>query len=159
MDAQAFAVDQRSAGARQTAEPRAGGHISRTGIATASGARLGRVGGRYETLGLERGYVRAELQLLRNGRRAPITHDYRCDWDIGNTSSEGTLTINGGPIVLEGRDELQPGQKAVVRIHPIAPDLWAHVHAGMVINAHEGPRIVGIAKILEVIPPQERQRT
>lgn len=111
-----------------------------------------RVLGRKDRLELERGYIRAELRVLgQPGRQSGVTNGSRWEWDLGNTSADGNFTTDGGEIALEDRDRLKPGETAVVRIHPVAPELWTLVHPGMVINAHQGPRIVAIARVLEVV--------
>lgn len=113
---------------------------------------------RYEQRELQEGYVRARLHLVaEGGRKNAITHDYRCDWDIGNVGDDGELTINGGPVTLEGTDELPPGEECLVRIHPIAWEFWSQVVPGMTIKAHEGPRVVGIAEVVELVPPLDRR--
>ena len=117
---------------------------------------------RFEAAERERGYIRARLRLLpqaEGGRKTAITHDYRCDWDIGNVGDDGEQTINGGPLTLEQVDELEPGQEAIVRIHPFVPEFWHDVVPSMSINAHEGPRVVGVAEVVEVVPPADVGRT
>lgn len=65
------------------------------------------------------GYINARFTLrAEDGRSKPIYDDYRCHWNIGNLEEDGTPTINGGPITLDGRDDLLPGETALVRIHP-----------------------------------------
>lgn len=86
---------------------------------------------RYEQREREEGFIRARFSLFaEGGRRSPIFDDYRCDWDIGNVEDDGRPTINGGPITLEDKDQVHPGEEAIVRIHPIAPQFWAHVGPG-----------------------------
>lgn len=109
---------------------------------------------KYEERERGEGFIRARFTLFaEGGRRSAVFEDYRCDWDIGNVEEDGNPTINGGPLTLEGKDELRPGEQSIVRIHPIAPQFWTHVTPGMAIRAHEGARVVGSAEVLEVIPP------
>jgi len=99
----------------------------------------------------EHGFIRVRLRLLtaeEGGRSRPIYSDYRASWDIGNTY-EGEWTVNDAPLVLEDVDKLDPGDEALARIHPIAPQFWNHVEPGLRIYAHEGPRRVGEATVID----------
>jgi translation elongation factor EF-Tu-like GTPase len=102
----------------------------------------------------ERGFILVRVRLLttdEGGRKGPIADGYRASWDIGNRSEEREWTINDAPLLLDGRDWLAPGESANVRIHPFAPEFWTLVSAGAEIAMHEGRRIVGRGKVLEVI--------
>ncbi|HEV2069751.1 MAG TPA: hypothetical protein VGR26_08160 [Acidimicrobiales bacterium] len=55
--------------------------------------------------------------------------------------------LNDAPIVLENVEKLDPGEEAVARIHPVAPEYWEHVRPGTRIYAHEGRRPVGEAVV------------
>jgi translation elongation factor EF-Tu-like GTPase len=101
------------------------------------------------------GYIRAEVRVLEHaegGRRHPIFDGYRPDWNIGNTV-DGTPTINGAPISIEGADVAHGAETVVMRLHPIVPELWGHVTPGMSIDMHEGGRVVGVGRVLEVVSP------
>lgn len=99
------------------------------------------------------GWVEASLTLTdthRGGRARPVFTDYRPDWDIGNRTETGQLTINGAPITLEDADKLAPGETGIVRLHPFHRPAWTNVEPDMIIAMHEGARVVGTAVVLTV---------
>ena len=106
----------------------------------------------------ERGFVRVRVRLLttgEGGRDRPIADGYRASWNIGNLTDSGEWTSNDGPLLLEDREALAPGETATARIHPLVPESWTHVSAGLEITMHEGHRTVGRGEVLEVVPPAE----
>jgi hypothetical protein len=110
---------------------------------------------RWDEIEQQRGFIRVRLHLAatdEGGRRSPVLSDYRASWDIGATY-EGEPVQNDAPLVLEDVDELPPGGVAVGRIHPVVPEYWSHVTPGMTIHAYEGPRRIGTATVLDVVPP------
>ena len=65
------------------------------------------------------------------------------------------LGVHDAPLVLEGDVEsIAPGRRGTARIHPIAPEYWGQLEAGVTIYAHEGSRRVAEADVLEVVQPQ-----
>lgn len=99
----------------------------------------------------EHGYIRVRFRLVpteEGGRERPIFSEYCASWDIGNTH-DGEWALNDAPIVFENVDELRPGDEAVARIHPAAPDFWTHVVPGRRIFAHEGRRLVGEGVVMD----------
>lgn len=103
------------------------------------------------------GYLRAELYAQptdQGGRRTPFISGYRPDWGIGNVY-EGRPTINGAAVTIEGRRSMSPGETGLVRLHPLVQELWLHVQTGAQIQMYEGPHLVGIATILEILKPVE----
>ncbi|MGA9521604.1 MAG: DUF5063 domain-containing protein [Myxococcaceae bacterium] len=101
---------------------------------------------------------RALLRLLPTelgGRRSPIHSSYHPNWNLG-LKWHGALSLNGGQVFLEGREELAPGAEATIRIEPaISPELWGGVAVGAVLPMHEGSQVVGYAVILEVLSRAE----
>jgi hypothetical protein len=63
--------------------------------------------------------------------------------------------LNDASLSLEDVDLVEPGNEATARLHPFAPQYWMHIVPGTVIRAHEGPRVIGIATVLEVVPPEQ----
>ncbi|WP_143268965.1 hypothetical protein [Amycolatopsis vastitatis] len=101
----------------------------------------------------KRGYIRARLLLVtasQGGRRTPIHSGYRSHWvfppDVHPESHDAPLT-------LETVKTLAPGEEATVRLHPLMPDLWPPVGPGLRLSMREGARIVGLAEVVEVVPP------
>jgi hypothetical protein len=79
-----------------------------------------------------------------------VRDDYRPSWDLGNTWL-GEPTINDGRVFLEGTNDLAPGTMGCARIEPLAPEFWGRVREGVVLPMQEGPRVVGYARVLEVV--------
>jgi len=101
----------------------------------------------------ECGYIRARLRLLttaQGGRHTPIYSGYRSHWAFPpGFRQEG----HDAPLTLELTITLAPGEEAMVRLHPIAPDLWPQVAPGLRLSMFEGARLVGLADVVEVVPP------
>jgi hypothetical protein len=99
----------------------------------------------------EHGYVRAALTLVATsdgGRRGPIASGYRSCWDVSST--DGRLLLTDAPLLIEGRDWLQPGESATVRLHPLFRENWTGIGPGKTLGMFEGPRRVGVAAILDI---------
>jgi len=97
------------------------------------------------------------LRLLpteQGGRKGLILSDYRPNWDIGNETLD-EATVNGARVELEGQTELSPGDECVARLIPLVPDLWGRVRVGMSFPAVEGAKIVGHARVIDVITAPE----
>jgi hypothetical protein len=102
----------------------------------------------------EQGFVRIRVRLLttaEGGRQGPISDGYRSSWNIGNRTDSGEWSFNDAPMLLDDRESLAPGESATARIHPLAPEFWIHVSAGLGIAMHEGARVVGRAEVLAVV--------
>ena len=101
------------------------------------------------------GYVRARLRLVAvetGGLTKGVCDGYRPNWGVGERLS-GDALIAGAPITVEGSDRIAPGDTGFVRLHPTFWDAWADVQPGQSISMLEGPRIVGVAEVVEVVPP------
>jgi hypothetical protein len=99
------------------------------------------------------GFLEARLTLFTasdGGRSRPIFTDYRPDWNIGNRFESGEVEINGARVSLEDAKSIAPGESGVVRLHPTLPEAWRKVQVGAEINMHEGPHVVGKARVLRV---------
>jgi hypothetical protein len=108
----------------------------------------------------DHGYIRIRLRLTpteQGGRGNRVWSDYRSSWDIGNTYN-GEWTLNDAPLVLEDVEAIAPGEEAIARIHPLAPEYWGDIGPGTVIHAHEGSRRVATATVLEVVAPERDLR-
>jgi hypothetical protein len=55
------------------------------------------------------------------------------------------VTLESGPI--------GPGETGVVRILPSDWEAWSDVQPGETIPMIEGPRIVGVAEVVEIVRP------
>lgn len=103
----------------------------------------------------EGGFFIVRLRVTRTdegGRRFPVFSGYRPNWDIGNLH-EGQPTFNDAMLSVEQAPHLEPGAEGTVRVHPLSPELWAHVVTGQHIKMQEGSRVVGEGVVLEVVPP------
>ncbi|MEV6621145.1 hypothetical protein AB0M83_27955 [Amycolatopsis sp. NPDC051106] len=101
----------------------------------------------------ERGYIRARLRLVtteQGGRHTAIHSGYRAHWAF---PSDVHRERHDAPLTLEGRKTLAPGNEAMIRLHPLAPDLWPPISAGLRLSMLEGPRLVGLADVVNVVPP------
>jgi hypothetical protein len=99
----------------------------------------------------DHGYVRAFLALARTqdgGRRAWIASGYRSCWDVSRAGDQSLLA--DAPLLIEEAGPLDPGQSAIVRLHPLSREYWADVAPGMVLGMFEGSRRVGEATVLDV---------
>ncbi|MFE6052488.1 hypothetical protein ACFQ6N_17175 [Kitasatospora sp. NPDC056446] len=104
------------------------------------------------------GTVRATLTLLgadEGGRDSAFSGDGRLRplWDIGNSTAEGQRVLDIARLWVEFAPQLGPGETADVRLAPLRPERWRHLKPGDVIAMHEARPLVGIAEIIEVLPP------
>ncbi|MEU1827006.1 hypothetical protein ABZ502_31825 [Streptomyces abikoensis] len=106
----------------------------------------------YET---RHGVIRAELSLPEDSpRRMPIPGDgvLRPVWDVGHRTSTGDTAFAIASLWVEGRDALEPGGHATIRLAPLTPSLWAHLRPGQRFTMHERRPVAGTATVLEVRP-------
>ncbi|MFG2654612.1 hypothetical protein [Streptomyces sp. NPDC048425] len=108
---------------------------------------------------VKHGTVRATLTLLgadEGGRRSSFSGDGRLRplWDIGNHTADGQQDLNIALLWVEFASQLGPGETADVRLAPLQPEQWQHLKPGDVITMHEAQPAVGIAEIIEVLPPR-----
>ncbi|GAB2556250.1 hypothetical protein GCM10027167_73870 [Nocardia heshunensis] len=101
-----------------------------------------------------RGYIRARLLLpiSEEGRRTPIRSGYRAHWAF---PPDFHPDHHDAPLTLETGRTLAPGEEAMVRLHPLVPDLWPPITPGLRLSMLEGSRLVGLAEIEEAIPPTD----
>ncbi|WP_421732443.1 hypothetical protein [Cellulomonas sp.] len=103
---------------------------------------------------LEHGYIRVRLRLLttaEGGRRTSIYSGYRAHWGF---PPEVHRESHDAPLVLEDALELELGQSATARIHPMWPQGWPEVTPGLRLGMFEGSRLVGTAEVLSQIGPE-----
>ncbi|MEU9401218.1 hypothetical protein [Streptomyces sp. NPDC048242] len=81
-----------------------------------------------------------------DGRLRPL-------WDIGNRTADGRQDLNIARLWVEFAPQLGPGETADVRLAPLRPEQWRHLKRGDVITMHEAQPVVGLAEIIEVLPP------
>ncbi|WP_290051998.1 hypothetical protein [Amycolatopsis solani] len=97
-------------------------------------------------------HIRARLRLLtteQGGRRTPITSGYRSHWAF---PPDHHPDRHDGPVTLDAVRTLAPGEEAMVRLHPLVPDLWPPLIPGLRLTMYEGARVVGFAEVVEVVP-------
>ena len=108
---------------------------------------------------VQHGTVRATLSLRdaeEGGRRTAFSGDGRLRpmWDIGACTADGERELSIARLWVEFEPELGPGATADVRLAPLRPEQWRHLNPGDVILMHEAQPVVGIAEIIEVLPPR-----
>ncbi|MEU3356025.1 hypothetical protein [Streptomyces sp. NPDC037389] len=107
----------------------------------------------YET---RNGVIRAELALAEDPqRRTPVPGAgvLRPLWDIGHRTPTGETAFAIASLWVEGKDALEPGGRATIRIAPLTPSLWGHLRPGQPFTMHEQRPVAGTAVVLEVRPP------
>jgi hypothetical protein len=110
---------------------------------------------RSEQLEHEAGYVRASLRLVSVEDGCPaagISSGARPNWGIGQRLS-GDGLLARAPVTLETGEGLAPGETGLVRIHPRSWEAWRSVRPGDRIPMLRGPRIVGVAEVVDVVRP------
>jgi hypothetical protein len=79
----------------------------------------------------EHGYVRARLTLTgasEGGRQGPIASGYRSCWDV--SCADGQVLLADAPLLIEDGEWLQPGESAIVRLHPLFREDWTGIGPG-----------------------------
>ncbi|GAT67789.1 hypothetical protein PS9374_03448 [Planomonospora sphaerica] len=74
-------------------------------------------------------------------------------WDIGRRTPEGEPLLSIAALWVKGRDPLEPGECAPVRLLPLTPEHWRHLTPDDVITMHEMRPSAGTARVTEVMPP------
>jgi hypothetical protein len=98
-------------------------------------------------------HIRAQLRVVATGDGAPPTgvpDGHRPNWGVGQRLS-GDALLARALLTIEDGERIAPGETGFVRIHPASWDAWADVRPGETIPMLEGPRIVGIAEVVEVV--------
>lgn len=99
--------------------------------------------------------LRIELELVptdRGGRRRPLADGYRASMSFGRRRRDVEPIVHDAVLVLEDAGELAPGERARARAWVVSPDeLPRSLEAGAVFTLLEGDRIVGRARLVEVL--------
>jgi hypothetical protein len=99
--------------------------------------------------------LRLELDLAptdREGRRRPLTDGYRASLSFGRRRRGVEPIVHDAIVVLEDTDSLLPGSAAVARAWVVSPEeLPRSLAAGSVVTLLENDRIVGRARVLELL--------
>lgn len=108
---------------------------------------------------VQHGTIRATLTLLgaeEGGRRSAFAGDGRLRplWDLGHRTAAGQRNLNIARLWVEFAPQLGPGETAGVRLAPLQPEQWQHLKPGDVITMHEARPAVGLAEVIEVLPPR-----
>ena len=99
------------------------------------------------------GHIRARLRVVAaddGGPPAGIADGHRPNWGVEQRLS-GDALLARAPLTIEDGERIGPGETGFVRIHPASWDAWADVRTGETIPMLEGPRIVGVAEVVEVV--------
>ncbi|MGE6757080.1 hypothetical protein ACQKGO_03620 [Corallococcus interemptor] len=102
----------------------------------------------------ERLLIRAVVKLLtpeEGGSQGPVGKEFRPNWNIGSRTDDGQMALDGGFVTLDDAGPLVPGQEKEAVIEPLLPEPWQHVAQGMEIPMHAGARVIGSARILEIV--------
>jgi hypothetical protein len=86
----------------------------------------------------------------RGGPPSGVASGSRPNWGIGQRLS-GDGLLGRAPVSIEDGDRIEPGATGVVRVHPAEWDAWADVRPGDTIPMLRGPRIVGVAEVIEIV--------
>jgi hypothetical protein len=99
--------------------------------------------------------LRLELELVpadRGGRRRSVVDGYRASMSFGRRRRDIEPVVHDAVIVLEDRDAVAPGDRAIARAWVLTPDeLPRSVEEGTVFTLLEGDRIVARAKVLAML--------
>lgn len=100
------------------------------------------------------GIIRADLTLRpagegRRGTPFPGAGVLRPMWNIGNRTPAGEPALDIARLWVESTPVLGPGERASVRIAPLAPSRWRHLRPGQTIAMHEDRTVAGTAVVLE----------
>jgi hypothetical protein len=101
------------------------------------------------------GYVRARLRVVTvadGGPAAGVESGSRPHWGIGQRLS-GDGLLGRATATVEDGGRIEPGESGVVRLDPDDWTAWAEVRPGDAFPMFDGPRIVGVARVVEVVPP------
>jgi hypothetical protein len=99
-------------------------------------------------------FIRAEVRLKATadgGRMRPTFSGFTCPCWIGARTDDGEKAFNDAAIWFESRDRLDPGETAMARLQPAVPAYWADVEVGLVIELYEPWRVVGEARVVELL--------
>ncbi|RKI64795.1 hypothetical protein D7X55_17375 [Corallococcus sp. AB049A] len=61
------------------------------------------------------------------------------------------MALDDGFVTLDDAGPLVPGQKKEAVIEPLLSEPWQHLTQGMEIPMHAGARVIGSARILEIV--------
>ncbi|WP_147454631.1 hypothetical protein [Corallococcus sp. AB038B] len=102
----------------------------------------------------ERLLIRAVVRLLtpeEGGSQGPMGKEFRPNWNIGSRADDGQMALDGGFVTLDDAGPLVPGQEKEAVIEPLLSEPWLHVAQGMEIPMHAGARVIGSARVLEIV--------
>ncbi|MBN9680907.1 MULTISPECIES: hypothetical protein [unclassified Corallococcus] len=102
----------------------------------------------------ERLLIRALVRLLtpeEGGTQGPVGKEFRPNWNIGSRTDDGQMALDGGFVRLDDAGPLVPGQEKEAIIEPLLSEPWLHLTQGMEIAMHAGARVIGSARILEIV--------
>ena len=88
----------------------------------------------------------------RGGRRRALTDGYRASLSFGRRRRDVEPVVHDAVLVLEDAAEIRPGGSATARAWVISPELLPRtLAAGSVVTLLEGDRIVGRARVIELL--------
>jgi len=96
--------------------------------------------------------LEGSIQLLpkdASGRLSAIRSGYRPGLWFGETGPTGEPHLHSAILDLVGLDELAPGEKAHVRVRPIALETWPEIEAGAPFDLFEGHRRIGTGTLAQ----------
>ena len=88
----------------------------------------------------------------RGGRRRALKDGYRASLSFGRRRRDVEPVVHDAVLVLEDAGELSPGGSATARAWVVSPELLPRtLAAGSVVTLLEGDRIVGRARVIELL--------
>ena len=101
------------------------------------------------------GYVRARLRVVAVADGGPpggVETGSRPSWGIGQRLS-GDGLLGRAAVTVEDSGRIAPGGSGVVRLRPDDWTAWAEVRPRDTFPMLEGPRIVGVAEVIDIVRP------
>ena len=99
--------------------------------------------------------LRIEIDLApsdRGGRRQPLADGYRASLSFGRRRRDVEPVVHDTVLVLEDAAQLAPGERATARAWVVSPEeLPRSLAVGSVVTLLEGDRIVGRARVIELL--------
>ena len=102
------------------------------------------------------GFVRLRIRATRTedgGRTKALFNGYRVNWSFDPDDYQGQFS---GPITIEGKSEIAPGEEGIVRLHLLVPEHpplgWEELEVGTELTMVEGPHKVASGTVIEIVP-------
>jgi hypothetical protein len=98
------------------------------------------------------------LPTSEGGRSQPIHSGYRPMVWAGGKAADGSRLYHDALLEWEGVDSVGPGHTGVARLKPAVPANWLDVRPGSTIRLCEGPHVVALADVIDVVAAAKTAR-